>query len=188
MRRTKLFVGTLFATCTAAVLCASPVQAASYGFIETGFTGGATLTGSFTASDLNSDGLIEYDVSNPALQEVTDFSATFSGNSLVGSFHLTFADLATFEYDTLATPAVLQFVAGNAGPGAAVGFIACNGSIPCSAVGNSINADFSSSSAVASVPEPASWALMIFGFGSIGAALRASRRKIGQRRAVLAIG
>jgi hypothetical protein len=32
---------------------------------------------------------------------------------------------------------------------------------------------------VAAIPEPASWALMIMGFGGVGAAIRSRRRTLG---------
>ena len=55
------------------------------------------MTGSFTATDLDSDGQIAFFTDGPF--EVTAFAASFSGNALVPAFALDFTELFGLVYD-----------------------------------------------------------------------------------------
>lgn len=65
---------------------------ATYSFCQEGYSEDAYISGTFTGSDLNSDGQITN-------EELTDFTASFSGNSLVGPLSFTFENLGGFVYD-----------------------------------------------------------------------------------------
>jgi len=69
-------------------------NATDFTFLQTGFTGGGTITGSFTASDLKGDGQI-----SSFSGEVTAFSLSFSGDSLVQAFRHEFSNLYGLVYD-----------------------------------------------------------------------------------------
>ncbi|MBD0385205.1 MAG: hypothetical protein ICV54_01395 [Nostoc sp. C3-bin3] len=57
----------------------SPVQAASFSFVQRGWAYGGELFGSFIGDDFNGDGELEPN-------ELSSFNVTFSGNILVNSF------------------------------------------------------------------------------------------------------
>ena len=78
---------------------ALPASALSYTFEQTGFTGGGTITGSFTANDVNNDGYIYADPWGAPLSgyEVSQFSLSFTGDSLVADF--TSTSLGVFGFD-----------------------------------------------------------------------------------------
>jgi hypothetical protein len=67
---------------------AAPIYTVS--FSQTGFTGGATVTGSFTGTDADGDGWLNSFVSG----EITGYSMSFSGNVHVGAFSHTITDFA----------------------------------------------------------------------------------------------
>jgi hypothetical protein len=56
----------------------SPVQAASFSFVQSGWAYGGELFGSFTGDDFNGDGVLE-------TSELSSFKVTFSGNILVSA-------------------------------------------------------------------------------------------------------
>jgi hypothetical protein len=69
-------------------------------FVQSGFTDGASVTGSFTATDLDGDGqILFFSPIDPPFDEVTAFAASFSGNALVPAFALDFTDLFGLVYD-----------------------------------------------------------------------------------------
>ncbi|MBD5780033.1 VPDSG-CTERM sorting domain-containing protein [Pelagicoccus sp. NFK12] len=94
-------------------LAATSSQAVSisYDFTQGGYEEGAVVTGSFTAEDINTDGQID-----GFSGEVSDFSMSFSGNSLVAAFDLLFVDLFSLVYD----------MDGTIGDGATEGMAATN--------------------------------------------------------------
>jgi len=78
---------------------ALPASALSFTFEQTGFTGGGTINGSFTATDLNNDGSLYADPWGDALSgyEVTQFSLSFTGDTYVPDF--TSTSLGVLGYD-----------------------------------------------------------------------------------------
>ena len=97
-------------TLGAAILVAVPAQAAidlsdalvlvtdlggsNYSFSQSGWTGGALVTGSFSGLDLDGD-----DQLNSFHGEISAFSMHFSGNGYAGAFSLGLADLHGLIYD-----------------------------------------------------------------------------------------
>ncbi len=81
------FMGLLFASAAAA-------QQQTFTFSQGGFAEGATVSGSFSGEDLDSDGqLASFN------GEISDFQMSFSGNSVVPAFSLGFAELNGLVYD-----------------------------------------------------------------------------------------
>ena len=68
-------------------------QATTYLFTQAGYSAGATATGAFTGNDLNNDGII-----NSLEGEVSSFSLSFSGNSIVSAFTLDATSLIGLYY------------------------------------------------------------------------------------------
>jgi len=170
-----------------AILIAGPASATIYFFSGGGFSEGATITGAFQATDLNMNGQISsFD------GEVTNFSATFSGNSVVGGpYDFVFSDLIGLVYNLDGVLGDNTF--GDGGFDDAEGIFAgsdqavfgvgdgpfnnCDGVTPCAQIFNTdFVQDFSVEAfSVAVVPEPATWGLMIAGFGAVGFAMRRRR-------------
>jgi len=176
-----------------ASLAAAPAQAQSYSFHQTGFAGGATVSGHFSGVDLDGDGwLYGY--------ELTAFELNFSGNYAVAAFHHGLQDLSGIAYrigDSV--------IAGGEGQG----YLASSTYRPvlvpptdaddriteygsfswplydmAGMVGAYPDAVISLSSEliqVSAVPEPQSWALMGAGIGLLAGAVRrrGSRRRPG---------
>jgi hypothetical protein len=84
----------------AAAFAATPVSAKTYFFSQQGFSGGGSLSGYFVGEDLNADREINtfFPLSPGELQEVTEFSLTFSGDSLVRTFSHSLSDLNGFVF------------------------------------------------------------------------------------------
>jgi hypothetical protein len=81
----------------------------TYSYIQTGYTDGATVSGSFTGADLDGNGVLVHFMApdgqgDPPFSalELTAFAMHFSGNSLAPAFDLTLDDLYgfVFEIDT----------------------------------------------------------------------------------------
>lgn len=70
----------------------------SFNFYQAGFSDGATITGMFSGTDTDMDGQL-----NSFLGEITDYSVSFSGNSVVSAFSHDYADLGGLVYD-IGTP------------------------------------------------------------------------------------
>ena len=141
------------------------VGGGNFTFIQSGFTDGASVTGSFTGTDLNSNGLLEFFPFDPGPFEVTAFAASFSGNALVPAFALDFAGLDGLAYD----------FDGNIDGDGLVGATSANGSWasgggpdrPCDGVAVCGTVSFD-------VPEPGTLALL--GFGVLGLGFTRRRR------------
>lgn len=190
------------ALCASALGLAVPAaaQVRYFEFTIDGFTDGATITGTFAGEDLNDDGAL---VSLNGSGEITQFSAHFSGNSIVGAMDFGMADMGPGSglLYALGNPTFT----GSGGPYGQEGFAAgtgggrilgggkaagqgCDGIDTCFLVttdGLGPNSDYSLSFGVVteiaappSVPEPASWALMVGGFGLASSALRRQRTRI----------
>lgn len=157
---------------------AVPAEATVFTFTQGGYADGATAFGSFVGTDLDANGQI-----SSFAGEVSDFSVTFSGGTEVGPFSLGFGDLFGLVYsldgilgdDTIGD--IEGVLAENFDNGFAVGpgpFVLCDGVAECGVVSDFTFSDFTTEglTVTAGIPEPASWALMIGGFGMIGAALR----------------
>jgi hypothetical protein len=145
------------------------LTATTFSFTEVGFTGGAQVTGTFAGSDLNNDGEL-----SSFGGEVTGFTMNFSGNSLVSAFSLGLPDLFGLVYDLNGGPLGDGVLLGMEGIGAvSLGgayimgpgpLTACDQGHACAHVLGAGPGD--------GIPEPATWALMLGGFGLAGAALR----------------
>jgi hypothetical protein len=175
---------------TSAILCACaisalsvvPAAAARFDFNQGGWSEGAVFTGSFFGEDLNHDGQISsFD------GEISDVFGDFSGNALVPATHLAASELYGLVYDLdgylgdgttgelegLAfywpSTSIVRYAVGT-GP-----FETCDGVSTCSFI-NGLTAQDTSAQGLkvtgGAVPEPASWAMMLAGFGLIGGALR----------------
>lgn len=87
----KFRLPTLAAALAAACIAHAPAHAGTYLFSQSGYAGGATVSGSFAGEDLDADGwLYGY--------EITAFSLSFSGNYAVPAFSHGLSDLNGLEY------------------------------------------------------------------------------------------
>jgi hypothetical protein len=78
------------------VLClGNPVGATVLAYAQGGYADGATLQFTVTGNDTNGDGFLEFENVNP-VDEISDFSLTFSGNALIAPFSLGANDLLVF--------------------------------------------------------------------------------------------
>lgn len=159
-------------------------------FTQSGFGNGGTITGFFTGEDADGNGQL-----NSFEGEITDFGLSFSGNHAVEAFSLGFEDLFGLIYD-LGDPLL-----GDGRTGELEGILAENGSFsylvgpePLGQAGACLNDEIcgqiNQGDAVTrttelvvvgdtpAIPEPASWATMILGFGIAGAAVRNRRRPV----------
>jgi hypothetical protein len=182
-----------------AAIMASPASAATITFVIGGFGEGATIAGSFTGTDLNNNGALELGVGVP--NEITALTATYSGNSYSSGFTISLGDpghqamiyaLGATTFAASSGPyssSGLNFYSAAAGSipsmsaGKAAGY-GCTGSSVCARISdrNGVPLDSSDIGTItaAAVPEPASWAMMLGGFGLAGAAMRrkAARRAV----------
>ncbi|KYC35965.1 hypothetical protein WA1_49035 [Scytonema hofmannii PCC 7110] len=65
---------------------ANPANAAKISFFVDGFSGGGSLSGFFSGTDSNGNGLIEFVPSNSSINEFDDFEANWSGNNIAPAF------------------------------------------------------------------------------------------------------
>ncbi|HAB15709.1 MAG TPA: hypothetical protein PLX89_01740 [Verrucomicrobiota bacterium] len=91
-----------FALATAGLFGASSASATThYRFTQDGYADGALVIGTFSGTDVNSDGTLLYHVdmgSGASLGELTSFSMSFSGNSLMTPFSVGMGDLNVLSY------------------------------------------------------------------------------------------
>lgn len=166
-------------------LGALSAQATSYTFSQTGFTGGGSISGSFTGVDLNNDGIL-----GSSISEISAFSLSFTGDSQVASFSLGLNDLSGLVFYIQKGNFIGEDGAASTGEG--IGAYNTNFSY-FSGIGQDLNftggnggqigdGEFNvftttnSLISVTAVPEPASFAMLLAGLGLMGAV--AVRRKL----------
>jgi hypothetical protein len=159
---------------TASLVSVAAGAPGSWTYAVGGWGGGGTVTGSFDGTDLDGDGQL-----SSFAGEVTGFSMSYSGGTIVGPFALTFAELFGLVYDldggplgdgtTLAIEGIGAIGAGTSfliGPGP---FGLCGGGLGCGEIVGP---------AAGVIPEPGTWAMLIAGFGLVGAAARRRSRAL----------
>lgn len=95
-RSTKRFFLSLFFS--SSVLASSHAAQQNYSFLQEGYSEGATVSGVFSADDLNGNGLIESESG-----EVVTLTVDWSGNSIVSPFTLSYPETTAgfdFLWDT----------------------------------------------------------------------------------------
>jgi hypothetical protein len=168
------------------LVAVTQVSPGNFSFSEDGFSDGASVTGTFSGTDLDSNGQISSQFGN----EVTAFSMSFSGNSVVPAFSANLSGLIGFAYTlnggalgdhsanaSAGTHADGIFVISTHGWSWSVGpgpLHFCSGSNPC----GQVSAGTGSASGAGTVPEPAAWVLMTLGVAGLGACLRTLRRDV----------
>lgn len=155
---------------------AAQAAATTYSFAQGGYAEGASISGTFVAEDLDGNNQL-----NSLLAEVQDFSLSFSGNSLVEAFTLSFADLITLVADLDGGPigarrtVAAEAIGANsalysflAGPGLVD---ACGSGAPCAFV-QRFGGGFDASTEPVNfqvIPVPGSLALLVSALGVLGA-------------------
>lgn len=140
----------------------------NYSFSQGGWSNGAAISGTFAGLDDDNDGFLDF-----SFGEISDFTMSFSGNAQVDAFVFDFSNLFALVYELDGGPlgdgcgcSFEEITAISAGFD---NIYAANvGTFDACGVGDSC-------SLVASVPEPSNWALLIAGFGLVGATLRHRR-------------
>jgi hypothetical protein len=172
--KSRIPLSLLFAA-AAGMFAASPATAAQYifNFSGTGFFGGP-LNGTGTLTTNNAS--FVNPLNGYTAQTITGITGTYNGSAITGLANVTGSNNIFY----LTGP---FFVDGNGlgfstAAGAAVNlFITNDTSYRVNAGGLNTGLVTASATAVtAAVPEPATWAMMILGFGAIGSAIRRMRR------------
>lgn len=143
-----------------------------------GFSEGASLSGSFSGADANNDNFLDFG-------ELTDFAMDWSGNSIVAAFSHTFGQLAEtytstnafdFRYDILNMDLLSFSSCESLTPDSCFRPTAfrSSGSGAFAVQGQDLASDSSlaSNARYASVSEPGTLALLFLGFAGIGFAQR----------------
>ena len=167
--------------------------AATFTFFQGGYSEGAFVSGSFEGSDSNDDGSILYEAFQIGpLGELTDFSLSFSGNSTVSPFSLSFGDLFQFRWNTKdgilegEPTALAQLERIEADRGTPAGFVRSGGSLSnCNGVnfcGTVVGPNGHQDNTVlpvqiSSVPLPASGMLLALGLGGFVYLRRTATRR-----------
>lgn len=175
----KLLQGVIFATFASQAILAS---AATYHFSQSGYADGATITGSFTGVDLDHDGQI-----NSFAGEVSAFTLTFSGNSIVPTFTHSFSDLSGLVYTVGHSTLGSDSSGGTEGMASnwehSTGYDFASGLGPTGLNGGRIIDTASGATTstdaliqITSVPEPASALMTLAGLGVLGVLARRRRQ------------
>ena len=147
----------------------STSMAATYSLSQGGYTGGGTISGSFTGVDLDNDGQIL-----SFLGEITNYNISFSGDSIVPNFNHNYSDLFGLVYNV--GSGRIDDASNGFGVGVAsnwlgtVGFDYASGYGPTGGIGGIVR-DISTQATsvtgefvtVSSVPEPGSIPLLLAG-------------------------
>ncbi len=166
---------TTTALCAALLLASMPVSATTYTFVQGGFAEGASISGTFTATDDDGDGQLD-----SFAGEISAFALQFSGNSLVPAFSLGLGDLFALVADLDGSGVIGDGAGPNAEAmgvdGTAFGYLAgpgpvdfCNMGRPCAIVQEFGAGSDSSSQAIQFqvVPVPGALVLLLTGIGLI---------------------
>lgn len=146
----------------------SDLGGGNYSFSQSGWLGGAQISGTFVGFDSDGDNFLDsyYD-------EISDFTMIFSGNAQVDAFSFDFSNLFELVYDLDGGPL---------GDGCGCSFEGITAASDSFSIVYAANVgafelcgEGDSCSLLASVPEPANWALLIAGFGLVGATMRLRR-------------
>jgi opacity protein-like surface antigen len=175
----KLSILCAAASAVALLASASAASATEFNFnwhdTTTGADGGASASGVFDATD-NGSGVFTV-TGVTGVQTLNSISSNITGLSTYGS-----ADQKLFT--TGAEPLDFNGISYNTETLGAfnIGFVNGNGLMRGSEVQNPSGTiegahDITFSATAGAVPEPASWALMIMGFGGVGAMLRSGKRR-----------
>ena len=148
----------------------------TFNFTQGGYTGGASVFGSFTGDDLDMNGQI-----NSFAGETLAYTMTFTGNAIVGSFTHTFSDFGGLVYDigtpflgdgsTLAIEGVASGPTfGPPGPFTYESGLGPQGMLGGIVMDNTTGATDSSAQlvVVSQIPEPTTFALMGLGLAALG--------------------
>lgn len=162
----------------AAIALPLMASATTYQFSQSGYADGATISGSFSGSDLDHDGQIA-----SFAGEVTAFALTFSGNGTIPGFSHGLADLSGLVY-TVGNTTLGSDPSGNIEGMASnwyggTGYDYASGLGPTGTFGGSIidTATGATTSTqelilISAVPEPSSALLLMAGLGALGMAAR----------------
>lgn len=157
-------------------------HALSFSFHQGGFAEGASVSGFFTGEDSNNNGSLEH----IGTGEVTDFSLTFTGNSLVAGFTLGFSDLFGLLYNLDGGPlgddpapleeGIFAFSAASIYMGGTAGFPLCGnpGEVCAEVQGTSpvVSTTTQVMQITSTIPEPAGLAILGIGLTALGALRR----------------
>ena len=131
---------------------------------------------------------LAFDLAGTPTITVSDLGAPFTANGSQAPSSVGGDGLGTFEYvinfpKTRSPPVETTFSFDISGPGVGLNSFASNGQVYFlsdiwAGPGQSGNTGDVGALPGAAVPEPASWALMLLGFGGLGAAMRSRRRAI----------
>lgn len=149
----------------------APAGVGSWTFMSGGWGGGGMVTGTFMGSDIDADGQL-----SSFAGEVTGFTMSYSGGTIVAAFGLGFADLFGLVYDLNGGPlgdGTTLAVEGISAADSSASYVLGPGPLALCDTG-AVCGIIVGPAAV--VPEPASWALMIAGCGLLGQLAR--RRKL----------
>lgn len=175
MKRNKLAAALAFATVAGCGLGAPMAADASTWIVNGTFQDGATVTGFF---DFNVYGYIaNYDLKTTASGAFAGFEFKPGGGNIAayatgpGTTSITFFG-PTYNGDQLTLLTSLPLTTGFVGNSLTAASNECQNSWSCPGGGGDVRFLNLSLSAIAPTPEPATWAMMLVGFGLMGYSMR----------------
>lgn len=188
MLRMGMFAALLSAALTLAN--AASAQTVSFDFFQSGYDDGAFVSGTFAGEDLNTNGRLEWNPT-PGLNELTAFSLSFSGNSLVGAFSLGLGDVMGLLYGLDGGPLGDLAPLGNEGILAGIsssalllatgsaGYPGCGSGALCGQItsGQFVTETNELVQISVSVPEPGGLAVVVVGLMLVAVEVRRNRRR-----------